>query len=567
MMKRTTVIFLFLCTILWRCASQEVLHSSNNIQQSEIDRRAIEYFVDGVIYDLTENYMAAMFSYQQALLYDSSASEIYLAIGKDYLRLGEDESALRSLLKCVDLDPTEMEARDLIPKIYITQRKWDSAEKMLHQTLSLDSTHLDSYYDLALIYIQNQKTDELITVYEKILSLLETPDTQILLNLADIYIDLGQFENAADIYRQFIETESEVEYRGLGYYGLGFVSDAQKDTLSAIENYRRALELVPDMTQARNRLTQLYIESEEWERALLLCKEAIELDSTDLSNWFDITYIYQQKGDTALALQTLENAEYLFSDNWRFYSYWGYFCMETEKLDLAHQKFEKVIELAPEEPSGWLNSGIALVYLDSLENAQFHFQKVLSIEPEDPTANYYLGSVLVQLARPEEAIPYLEKAIEMREDWLSAISTLAGIFDQLKRYEKSDSLFNEALRLDPDNALINNNYSYSLSERGIRLDEAMEMVQKALKQDPENGAYLDTMGWIYYQIGEYEKALEYIHKAYLVRQESAILADHLGDVYHKLEMKEEARKAWEQALELDENNQDILKKLNRLSEE
>ncbi len=567
MRKRTSVLFIFLCIIYWGCASQEALYSPNAKPQSEMDPRAIEHFVDGVIHDLNENYTAALLSYQEALLYDSSALELYLAIGKDYLQLGKGESALRSLQKCVALDPFEMEARDLISKIYMTQRKWDLAEEMLYETLALDSTRLDSYYDLALIYIQNQKSDELISVYQKILSLLETPDTQILLNMADIYIDLGQFENAAEIYRQFIKTESEVEYKGLGYYGLGFVSDALKDTLSAIENYSRALELVPDMTQARNRLIQLYIESKEWEQALPLCRETIELDSTDLSNWFDITFIYRQKGDTSLALQTLEEIEYLFLDNWRFYSYWGYFCMEIENLNLAHQKFEKVIELAPEEPSGWLNSGIALVYLDSLENAQSHFQKVLSIVPEDPTANYYLGSVLVQLAHPEEAIPHLEKAIEVRQDWISAISTLAGIFDQLKKYEESDSLFNKALRLDPDNALINNNYGYSLSERGIRLDEAMEMAQKALKQDPENGAYLDTMGWIYYKIGEYEKALEYIHRAFLIRQESAVLADHLGDVYNKLEMKEEARKAWEQALELDENNQDILEKLNQLTEE
>lgn len=532
-----------------------------------MDPRTIDFFVDGVIHDLNENYTAALLSYQEALLYDSSASEIYLAIGKDYLRLGKDESALRSLLKCIDLDPTDMEARDIISKIYITQRKWDLAEAMLYETLALDSTHLESYYDLALIYIQSQKSDELISVYKKILSLLETPDTQILLNLADIHIDLGQFEDAAEIYRQFIETESEVEYKALGYYGLGYVSDALKDTLSAIENYSRALELVPDMIQAKNRLVQLYIEREEWEPALLFCREAIDLDSTDLNNWFDITYIYRQKGDTSLALQALQQAEYLFLDNWRFYSYWGYFYMEIQKLEMAYQKFKKVIELAPEEPSGWLNAGMVMVYLDSLENSQSYLRKVLSLEPEDPTANYYLGSVLVQLGNPEEAIPYLENALKARGDWVSAISTLAGIFDQLKRYEKSDSLFNEALRLDPDNALVNNNYGYSLSERGIRLNEAMEMAQKALKQDPENGAYLDTMGWIYYKIGEYEKALEYIYKAYSIRQESAILADHLGDVYIKLEMKEEARKAWEEALKLDKNNQDIIHKLNQITEE
>ena len=75
-------------------------------------------------------------------------------------------------------------------------------------------------------------------------------------------------------------------------------------------------------------------------------------------------------------------------------------------------------------------------------------------------ANYYMGSVMTQLSRNTEAIPYLEKALETNQDWISVISTLAGIYDQLKNYEKSDSLFNQALRLDPENALINNNYGY-----------------------------------------------------------------------------------------------------------
>ncbi len=564
-MNRTLYILLiFEFTLFSRCANQQVLLPSNSSQQREIDPRAIEYFVDGVIHDLNEDYSAALLSYQEALLYDSSASEIYLAIGKDYLQLNKEESALISLLKCLGLDSTEIEAQEIISKIYIIQQKWDLAEKMLLQTLALDSTYVDSYYNLALIYIQRNELNKAIKMYQLILSLQETPDPQILLSLGEIYLDQNQFEEAAEMYTQFTQVEP---YEGLGYYGLGLIREALKDTTAAIEYYNRTLQLTPDMSQAKNHLLQIYTAKQEWESAIYMCQKAIENDSTDLNNWLDIADIYKQKGDSSLSLQTLEKAKRLFADDWRIYSYSGRFYLDNQKFDLAHQEFKKVVELAPEIHWGWLYSGISMVYLDSLENAQYYLQKALSIEPDDPMANYYLGSVLTQLNHPEDAIPYLENALAIRRDWISAISTLAGIYDQLKYYEKSDSLFNEALRLDPNNALIMNNYGYSLSERGIRLNEALEMAQKALKQDPENGAYLDTVGWIYYKTGEYEKALEYIIKAFSARQESAILADHLGDVYDKLEMKEEARKAWEKALELDQGNQEILKKLDGITEE
>jgi len=109
-----------------------------------------------------------------------------------------------------------------------------------------------------------------------------------------------------------------------------------------------------------------------------------------------------------------------------------------------------------------------------------------------------------------------------------------------------------------------NNYGYSLSVRGVRLEEAMAMSKKALEKDPENGAYLDTMGWIYFKMGDYEKAREYIEKACQFQKNSAEIYEHLGDIYEKLMMKEEAIQMWEKALELDRGNLQLLKKLGRV---
>ena len=185
----------------------------------------------------------------------------------------------------------------------------------------------------------------------------------------------------------------------------------------------------------------------------------------------------------------------------------------------------------------------------------------MEIAPLDPLGNYYLGSTLSQFDRYEDAIPYLKKALTVRPNWISAMSVLAGIYERSKAYERSDSLFQAAIKIDTANAFLMNNYGYSLSERGIRLEEAMEMAKKAIKIDPDNSAYLDTMGWIYYKMGLYEKALDYILKATMIQDDNAILIDHLGDVYNKLGMKEKAREAWQRALRIDQGNSEILKKL------
>jgi Tfp pilus assembly protein PilF len=143
------------------------------------------------------------------------------------------------------------------------------------------------------------------------------------------------------------------------------------------------------------------------------------------------------------------------------------------------------------------------------------------------------------------------------------MSSLANAYDSLQEYERSDSLYRASLKLDPENSTILNNYAYSLSQREMRLEEALEMAERALESEPENGAFLDTVGWIYYKKQEYGKALDYIQKSISVRTGSAEVFEHLGDVYSRLGRTDEARKAWESALELDEDNLSILKKLGR----
>jgi tetratricopeptide (TPR) repeat protein len=86
---------------------------------------------------------------------------------------------------------------------------------------------------------------------------------------------------------------------------------------------------------------------------------------------------------------------------------------------------------------------------------------------------------------------------------------------------------------------------------------------RALETDPENGAYLDSMGWIYFTMGDYEKALEYIKRAHALNMESVEVATHLGDVYEKLGMKEKAIEVWQEALKLDDDNHELLIRLKR----
>lgn len=155
----------------------------------------------------------------------------------------------------------------------------------------------------------------------------------------------------------------------------------------------------------------------------------------------------------------------------------------------------------------------------------------------------------------------MQKAYKLKPDDLNTIITLGVVYEELKLFSAMDSLFDAALVIFPDNALLLNNYSYSLGERGVQLQRALEMSRRAVELEPENGAYLDTIGWIHFKLGNYHEALQFIKKAINTREESAEVLEHLGDVYYQLGEIDNAQTYWRKALEKDPGNQTLKDKL------
>ncbi|MCK5331354.1 MAG: hypothetical protein KAK01_08100, partial [Candidatus Marinimicrobia bacterium] len=99
-----------------------------------------------------------------------------------------------------------------------------------------------------------------------------------------------------------------------------------------------------------------------------------------------------------------------------------------------------------------------------------------------------------------------------------------------------------------------NNYAYSLAEREVLLKKALKMAQKAVKKEPDNSAYLDTIGWIYFKLGNVSKAHHYINSAVDSDKSNAVVLEHLGDVLTSKKMYQEAREIYRQASELEPDN-------------
>jgi tetratricopeptide (TPR) repeat protein len=174
--------------------------------------------------------------------------------------------------------------------------------------------------------------------------------------------------------------------------------------------------------------------------------------------------------------------------------------------------------------------------------------------PEDAFIQFFIGTAYLLTDRNISAVVWLEQAgrAPARRPLKSIIyGTLGDTYSNLDEQEESDAAYELALRYDPQNHNAMNNYAYKLSVRGVELEKAREMSLKAIELDPENAAYLDTVGWVYFKLGDYDRARRFIRASIDTGQASAEVLEHLGDVYEKLGNIDEAKKYWKQALELD----------------
>ena len=125
---------------------------------------------------------------------------------------------------------------------------------------------------------------------------------------------------------------------------------------------------------------------------------------------------------------------------------------------------------------------------------------------------------------------------------------LGAIYERQKFFDRAEEQFKKVIAIDPTNGPALNYYGYMLGDLGIRLDEAQSMVQRALKEEPNSGAYLDSLGWIYYKENKLADAEATLLKAVQRESHDATIRSHLGDVYAKSGRTDLAAVEWEKSL-------------------
>ena len=241
-----------------------------------------------------------------------------------------------------------------------------------------------------------------------------------------------------------------------------------------------------------------------------------------------------------------------------------------KKPELAIKIYDRVPTNSPLHRNAAIQMAANLDSLDRADEAQKHLEALIKQNPDDLETIMALGNVLRGHKKFAECAKVYSKgasAIQKPEKSNWVVFYFRGIcYERSKQWAKAEADLTKALELFPDQPHVLNYLGYSWIDQGIKLDEGMAMIKKAVQQRPDDGYIVDSLGWAYYRVGNYEEATKQLERAIELKPEDPTINDHLGDAYWRVGRVLEARFQWAHARDLKPDAEDLPKIEEKLKE-
>jgi tetratricopeptide (TPR) repeat protein len=234
-----------------------------------------------------------------------------------------------------------------------------------------------------------------------------------------------------------------------------------------------------------------------------------------------------------------------------------------KKPELAIKIYERVPPGSPLHRNAAIQLAANLDSLERADDAQKHLEALIKQNPDDLEAIMALGNVLRGHKKFAECANVYSKGIATiskpeKANWI--VFYFRGICsERSKQWAKAETDLKKALELFPDQPHVLNYLGYSWIDQGVKLDEGMEMIKKAVQQRPDDGYIVDSLGWAYYRLGNYEEATKQLERAIELKPEDPTINDHLGDAYWRVGRVLEAKFQWAHARDLKPDAEELPK--------
>jgi tetratricopeptide (TPR) repeat protein len=565
-----------------------------------------EFLTSGLaeLYVKTGRIRDAVVEAQDILKRDPNNLEAHKLLGRIYLRSlgdmpggnGSDnvlKLAIEQYEQIVKIEPNNVDDHLLLGRLYRLNNDLQKAENELKTAVGLDPNSEEAVTTLAILY-----TDEGDTAHAlKVLSAV--PDAgrsaKLYSALGNAYEQRKEYKNAIDAYKKAIQLDRDNldAIRGLAE---NLLNDGQTD--AALDQYKVIADANPEDAQTYLRMAEIYRRQGKYDEALENLKKADTMVPDSLEVPYNTAAVYQSQGrydEAAKLLQDLvkktEKPDTSYSQSDRnnraiFIERLGMVYRDEENYTASVEAFRKMLNLGDEnaergyqniidtyrEAKQWAQATAAAreavaklpndrdlrMVLDSqladtgdADKALADVRSLLKGTPEDRAVYIALGQMNTRLRRWNDADQAFNKAdqLSIKPEDKEYVHFLRGSeYERQKNYDQAEAEFKKVLDADPLSAVTLNYLGYMNADRGVRLDESLNYIKQAITIDPNNGAYLDSLGWAYFRLGKYDLAEESLTKASAHMGSDPTVQEHLGDLYQKTGRLKLAAAHWERAL-------------------
>ena len=424
----------------------------------------------------------------------------------------------------------------MLADFYGRERRWADAANAYEQALRRSPRSFDLRVRMASSLLNTGSRADVVKARDALREAvgMRGTDERALFLLSQAERRAGEREAAETTARRLIELNAK---NPRGYYALAEALEEQRRLQPLVEALEPAVATFRSATDGGNALVMLLPH---------------------------LGFAYQELGQNDKAISTFEEARKLSPDDPALAGY-------VIQAHLAAKNYGVAADLA-RAARGRNPKDLRLVRLEAQAlrragkgaQALTLLEEVARAQPSEPEAHIMLAQGYVEANRAPQGVKVLQDAQAKFPGETSVTFQLAAALDKQKRFSESEAQFLQLIAKEPDNAPALNYLGYMLAERGERLDESVQYLKRALAIDPENGSYLDSIGWAYFKDGKLDLALDNLKRAADRLMANSVVQSHYADVLFKLGKYDEAIDAWNRALsgdgdEIDRN--DIDKKI------
>jgi tetratricopeptide (TPR) repeat protein len=507
--------------------------------------------------ELTQDTDKALKEYQSALKFDPSSQSVKGRLAGLHFSLGDTSNALRYADEIAGSPTQDIRLLTQMAGIYASAGQAERAISLLNRAIDQEPESSDPYFAKGLLLLNLKRANEAEQAMQAGLS--KAPDSAVgHYHLGRVLLESGKQQEALASFERSMVANPAFEP---AYLAVATVYESRREKERAVGVLKKYLQSVnPNNRDIRHHLVRLFLESKDYQGAMLELETLIADDPADLDAQLRVALIHGEQKEYGKAIDRVTEILKSRPAELKVRDYLGYLYEESKDTKKALETYTFNVQLEPSFFEGHLHLGVLQYRLKQFPEAIEHLSRAVSLNPKQPEPHIVLGLAYLQKEQYEKSAEAFEEGIRHNPKNADLHFNLGTAYDKLNRFDDVVRVMETAIKLDPHHADALNYLGYSYAERGVKIEQALSLTKQAVALKPENGYYVDSLGWAFFKSGLLSEALTEIKRAAALVGDDPVIYEHLGDIYAKQQRLSEAREAWLHALELDPSNHKLMER-------